>query len=101
MSQHIRTAIRVTGTVQGVGFRPFVYALAVRLGLAGLVGNDAQGVFAEVEGPPGAVQEFLAATARALKLWIVGGTVPLKAGADGRVAAASLVYSSDGERVIA
>ena len=61
MSQHVRTAIRVTGTVQGVGFRPFVYALAVRLGLAGLVGNDAQGVFAEVEGPPGAVQEFLAA----------------------------------------
>jgi len=28
----VRTRIRVTGTVQGVGFRPFVYALAVRLG---------------------------------------------------------------------
>src|SRR6185437_4331357 len=41
----------------------------------------------------------VAETARELRLWIVGGTVPLKAGADGRVAAASLVYSSDGERV--
>ena len=50
----------MTGTVQGVGFRPFVYGLAVRLGLTGLVGNDAAGVFAEVEGPPAAVDEFLA-----------------------------------------
>ncbi|MEP7023750.1 MAG: acylphosphatase, partial [Actinomycetota bacterium] len=51
MSQRERTLVRVEGTVQGVGFRPFVYALANRLGLAGLVGNDASGVFAEVEGP--------------------------------------------------
>ena len=36
--------------MQGVGFRPFVHALAGRLGLAGLVGNDAGGVFVEVEG---------------------------------------------------
>jgi len=55
----IRTAIRVEGTVQGVGFRPFVYALATGLGLTGLVGNDVDGVFIEVEGAPGAVREFL------------------------------------------
>jgi hydrogenase maturation protein HypF len=54
----------VEGIVQGVGFRPFVYALATRLGLAGLVGNDLDGVFAEVEGPPSAVSEFLAALER-------------------------------------
>jgi hydrogenase maturation protein HypF len=51
--------VRVEGIVQGVGFRPFVYALATRLGLGGLVGNDAGGVFIEVEGDPAAVGEFL------------------------------------------
>jgi hydrogenase maturation protein HypF len=55
----VRTAVRVEGIVQGVGFRPFVYSLATGLGLAGLVGNDVDGVFVEVEGPPGIVQEFL------------------------------------------
>src|SRR5690349_4322396 len=59
MSQIIRTAVRVEGIVQGVGFRPFVYSLATGLGLGGLVGNDVDGVFAEVEGPPTAVREFL------------------------------------------
>jgi hydrogenase maturation protein HypF len=55
----IRTAIRVEGIVQGVGFRPFVYTLATGLGLAGHVGNDVDGVFVEVEGAPAAVSEFL------------------------------------------
>ena len=53
---------------------------------------------AETDGA-GPVQAFLAASARRLKLWIVGGTMPLKSGADGRVAAASLVYDADGARV--
>jgi len=52
--------VRVEGVVQGVGLRPFVYGLATSLGLAGLVGNDADGVFAEVEGSAGAVARFLA-----------------------------------------
>ena len=47
------------GIVQGVGFRPFVYSLATGLGLGGLVGNDVDGVFAEVEGPAAVVGEFL------------------------------------------
>ncbi|HEX4618696.1 MAG TPA: carbon-nitrogen hydrolase family protein [Steroidobacteraceae bacterium] len=51
---------------------------------------------ADGEGP---VQEFLAASARRLKLCIVGGTIPLEGGADGRVAAASLVYDAEGARV--
>jgi hydrogenase maturation protein HypF len=42
-----------------VGFRPFVYSLATRLGLAGCVGNDVDGVFAEVEGRAELVAEFL------------------------------------------
>ncbi|MBI4933142.1 MAG: carbamoyltransferase HypF [Actinobacteria bacterium] len=53
-----RRRVRVWGIVQGVGFRPFVQGLAVELGLAGLVGNDAQGVFIEIEGPPVALDEF-------------------------------------------
>ena len=36
---------------------------------------------------------------RRLKIWIVGGTVPLRQGADGRVRASCLVYNSDGQRV--
>ncbi|MGH3292483.1 MAG: acylphosphatase, partial [Trebonia sp.] len=59
-----RVAVRVEGIVQGVGFRPFVHGLAGRLGLAGLVGNDVDGVFAEVEGSPAAVAEFLRALER-------------------------------------
>ncbi len=54
----IRNLIRVEGTVQGVGFRPFIYALAVRLGLAGYVANDEQGVIIEVEGAAPALAEF-------------------------------------------
>ncbi|MFI9550642.1 carbamoyltransferase HypF [Nonomuraea endophytica] len=60
----IRVAVRVEGVVQGVGFRPFVYALATRLGLAGMVGNDAAGVFVEVEGPRPRVDAFLVALER-------------------------------------
>ncbi len=55
-----REHIRVTGTVQGVGFRPYVYRLAEELGLGGWVLNDSLGVLAEVEGPQQAVGVFLA-----------------------------------------
>ena len=63
-TRNVRASVRVEGVVQGVGFRPFVYSLATRLGLAGWVGNDVDGVFAEVEGPAGQIQEFLAALER-------------------------------------
>ncbi len=64
MATNVRTSIRVEGVVQGVGFRPFVYSLATRLGLAGWVGNDVDGVFAEVEGPAEHIRDFLAALER-------------------------------------
>ncbi|SDJ37048.1 carbamoyltransferase HypF [Nonomuraea jiangxiensis] len=51
--------VRVEGVVQGVGFRPFVHGLATGLGLAGLVGNDARGVFVELEGGRREIEEFL------------------------------------------
>ncbi|MBL8152636.1 MAG: carbamoyltransferase HypF [Anaerolineae bacterium] len=46
------------GIVQGVGFRPYVYGLATRLGLTGHVGNDSSGVFIEVEGDGDALRVF-------------------------------------------
>jgi len=46
-----RMRITVTGIVQGVGFRPCVYNLAVSKGLKGFVLNTSKGVIIEVEGP--------------------------------------------------
>ena len=46
----IHAQIRVSGQVQGVGFRPFVFKLANELGLAGWVRNDSEGVEIAVEG---------------------------------------------------
>jgi hydrogenase maturation protein HypF len=57
----VRLRLRVEGIVQGVGFRPFVHGLAIELGVNGFVGNDAEGVFAEAEGPRAAVERFVAA----------------------------------------
>lgn len=50
MNAALRLRIRVRGRVQGVGFRPFVYAQARRLGLAGFVLNDCDGVLIEAQG---------------------------------------------------
>ena len=55
----VRQRLRVTGVVQGVGFRPTVYQLATSLDLAGFVGNDSAGVFVELEGRSLAIDEFV------------------------------------------
>jgi hydrogenase maturation protein HypF len=54
-----RVRARVDGTVQGVGYRPFVYRLADELAIAGWVLNDERGVLVEAEGPPEAVAAFV------------------------------------------
>jgi len=51
---------QVYGTVQGVGFRPFVYRTAAELGLDGWVANVNGHVEGEVAGPPRAIEEFAA-----------------------------------------
>ena len=72
-----RVRARVTGTVQGVGFRPFVYRLATELGLDGWVLNDTRGVLIEVEGEPEAVAALLARVAsEAPPLASVAGVEP-------------------------
>jgi hydrogenase maturation protein HypF len=53
-----RLRIRVTGVVQGVGFRPFVYGLAARHGIAGFVLNDGEGVVVEAEATPASLDAF-------------------------------------------
>jgi hydrogenase maturation protein HypF len=55
-----RRRFTVTGVVQGVGFRPYVYRIATELGLVGLVGSDSAAVFLEVQGPGYLVEEFAA-----------------------------------------
>jgi hydrogenase maturation protein HypF len=58
-SNHIvRCALRVRGTVQGVGFRPTVYRLATARALGGFVRNDGEGVWIEIEGPENEVRDF-------------------------------------------
>jgi hydrogenase maturation protein HypF len=54
-----RLQIQVRGTVQGVGFRPFVYKLACTLGLSGHVFNSTAGVTIEIEGSESALDDFL------------------------------------------
>jgi hydrogenase maturation protein HypF len=51
--------IHITGIVQGVGFRPFVYSLATRLSITGWVRNTSAGVEIEVDGTPEALAAFV------------------------------------------
>ncbi|MDO8735574.1 MAG: carbamoyltransferase HypF [Thermoleophilia bacterium] len=56
-----RALITVSGVVQGVGFRPFVFQQAVGLGLSGSVTNTVAGVEIDVEGPLTAIESLLLA----------------------------------------
>ncbi|MBM7000483.1 carbamoyltransferase HypF [bacterium] len=53
--------VHVTGIVQGVGYRPFVWGLATARGLAGWVRNASDGVHIEARGPRAAVDSFVLA----------------------------------------
>ena len=83
MTRIVRASVRVEGVVQGVGFRPFVYALATRLSVSGCVSNDSQGVRIEAEGEWDNVGRFLAALEReapplAVIERITSNTMPLQ-----------------------
>lgn len=62
-ANRLRREFHIDGIVQGVGFRPFVYGLALRHALTGYVLNDANGVTIGAEGSP----EQLVAFARELR----------------------------------
>jgi hydrogenase maturation protein HypF len=59
-----RRVIAVDGVVQGVGFRPFVYGLAVSLDLRGFVKNQTGGVVIDVEGETSCLDRFLSELTR-------------------------------------
>jgi hydrogenase maturation protein HypF len=79
-----RLSIKVTGIVQGVGFRPYIYRLARRLELAGHVRNDSHGVEIEIQGEDTQLNEFLKILTEqppplALITGIQSGDIPVRA----------------------
>jgi len=54
-----RLRVELQGTLQGVGFRPFIFRLAREIGLSGQVANTPQGVVLEAEGERNQLQTFL------------------------------------------
>lgn len=61
----VRKRLTITGVVQGVGFRPFIWRRATALGLSGWVENGSGGVMAEVQGEGDTVAAFIAGLAAA------------------------------------
>ena len=55
----VRRQIEVSGIVQGVGFRPYVYRLATGRHLSGVIRNTPAGVTIEIQGPAETVQDFV------------------------------------------
>jgi len=55
----VRRQIEVSGIVQGVGFRPYVYRLAIGRHLGGTIRNTPAGVTIEIQGPAETVQDFV------------------------------------------
>ncbi|MFN2354065.1 MAG: carbamoyltransferase HypF [Desulfopila sp.] len=52
--------IQIQGTVQGVGFRPFIYNLATQLDISGTVTNNSTGVFIQATADPATLDSFIA-----------------------------------------
>jgi len=55
----VRKEVQVSGIVQGVGFRPYVYRLATDRNLGGNISNTPAGVTIEVQGPQDVIEDFL------------------------------------------
>jgi len=55
----VRRHINVSGIVQGVGFRPYIYRLATERNLTGTITNTSSGVTIEVQGPRETVEDFV------------------------------------------
>ncbi len=71
MAKHIS----VKGVVQGVGFRPFVYGLAIRFNLHGWVCNTSGGVEISVQGQASDIDSFISGLERKLLRWLKSMTL--------------------------
>ncbi len=60
MKEILSLNIRIKGLVQGIGFRPFIYRIAVKNNLYGWVDNRNNGVYVNVEGEENNLNNFLA-----------------------------------------
>lgn len=58
-NQRFNLEIKVSGLVQGVGFRPFIYRIAHEFGIKGWVENNLEGVLIQAEGANRDLQKFL------------------------------------------
>lgn len=54
-----RAVIGITGIVQGIGFRPYIYHLAQKHSIRGWVFNNEKGVFIDAEGEDGHLEQFI------------------------------------------
>ena len=94
VSSNLLEAGRLIETAASQGAKLVV--LPENFALMGLQETDKLEI-AEADGS-GPIQDFLAKSAERYKVWLVGGTMPIK-GASGRVRAASIVFDDKGRRV--
>ena len=59
VAERRRVRLHVRGTVQGVGFRPFIYGIAQELGVTGWVANDSAGAVIDAEADDPALERFI------------------------------------------
>lgn len=95
VAANLQIAARLLAEARAAGARLAV--LPENFSFMGLHDADKRAI-AEPDGD-GPVQYFLSQQARALSMWIVGGTTPIAIAAGERVAAACLVFNDDGQRV--
>ena len=93
MSDLRKASIHITGIVQGVGFRPFVYGLATRFDLKGCVRNTSAGVDIEVDGTQSVLDNFIAALKSELPPLARVDTFTVSFGTAGRFTAFDTIHS--------
>jgi acylphosphatase len=75
----LRRRFEITGIVQGVGFRPFIYNLAREYALTGAVWNHTSGVTIEAEGETEALNHFAQAVMERLPpLALIDGIISVE-----------------------